>query len=38
MKKSSSITRSALWLMLLLIMPLKIIAAELGEAGKRLAA
>lgn len=38
MKKSSSITRSALWLMLLLIMPLQIIAAELGEAGKRLAA
>lgn len=38
MKKSSSIMKSALWLMLLLILPLQIIAAELGEAGKRLAA
>ena len=38
MKKSSSITRSALCLILLLIMPLQIIAAELGEAGKCLAA
>ena len=30
--------KPALWLMLLLILPLQMIAAELGEAGKRLAA
>ena len=29
--------KSALWLMLLLVLPLQIIAASLGEVGKRLA-
>ena len=36
--KKSFFMKPALWLMLLLILPLQIIAAELGEAGKRLAA
>lgn len=38
MKKSILGLRSALWLVMLLIMPLQTLAAELGEAGKRLAA
>lgn len=38
MKKSILGLRSALWLVMLLIMPLQVLAAELGEAGKRLAA
>ncbi len=38
MKKSILGLRSALWLVMLLIMPLQALAAELGEAGKRLAA
>ena len=37
MKNSASIMKSALWLMLLLVLPLQIIAASLGEVGKRLA-
>ena len=37
MKNSASIMKSALWLMLLLVLPLHIIAASLGEVGKRLA-
>ena len=36
--KKSFFMKPALWLMLLLILPLQMIAAELGEAGKRLAA
>lgn len=36
--KRSFFMKPALWLMLLLILPLQMIAAELGEAGKRLAA
>lgn len=38
MKKSILSLKSALWLVMLLIMPLQAMAAELGEAGKRLAA
>lgn len=38
MKKSILGLRSALWLVMLLIMPLQALAAELGETGKRLAA
>ena len=38
MKKSILSLESALWLVMLLIMPLQAMAAELGEAGKRLAA
>lgn len=38
MKKSILGLRSALWLVMLFIMPLQALAAELGEAGKRLAA
>jgi hypothetical protein len=38
MNKTSFSVKSALWLILLLLLPLQIIAAELGEAGKRLTA
>lgn len=38
MKKSILSLKSALWLVMLLIMPLQAMAAELVEAGKRLAA
>lgn len=37
MKQRFSNMKSAVWLMLLLIVPLQMLAAELGEVGKRIA-